>query len=213
MLGFLGSAHCLGMCGGLSAALGLNTQQGKLGLLLAYNLARICSYMGAGLIVGSLGFWLSQTLGAAVFLRYLAASMLVMMGLYLGAWFNGIHYVEKLGQHLWKRLQPLANRLLPVHTAGDAFLIGLVWGWLPCGLVYSALIWASAEASVLGSVGIMLFFGLGTLPSMLTTGYFAKQLSDVLRATWLRSSAGVLMILFGLWSMPITQQLALQVFS
>lgn len=214
LLGFLGSAHCVGMCGGLSAALGLNTLPGhspsspqisSFYKLMAYNIGRITSYCFAGLIVGSLGFWLAQQLSALSILRYLAALMLILMGLYLGQWFNGIAFTEKLGHYLWKLIQPLGRRFLPVENVRDAFFIGLVWGWLPCGLVYSALVWASLEASIHGAMLVMLFFGLGTLPSMLTTGLFAQQIASLIKQSWFRKSSAALMIVFGLWSMPIIQ--------
>jgi uncharacterized protein len=226
MLGFFGSAHCLGMCGGLASALGLNTApptkniiathnrssqtSGHPLFLLAYNIGRISSYCMAGLIVGSLGFWLSKQLAALEVLRYLAASMLILMGLYLGQWFNGILWTEKLGSKLWPYIQPLSKRFIPIKSLKDAFFVGIVWGWLPCGLVYSALIWASLEASTLGSALIMLAFGLGTLPSMLASGLFAQQLSGFIRQLWFRSTAALLMITFGLWSMPIIQRLVYQ---
>jgi sulfite exporter TauE/SafE len=210
LLGFLGSAHCLGMCGGLSSALGLNTQQSSTTsnfptLLLAYNIGRIFSYCIAGLIVGAAGFWLSQQLATFTLLRYLAGGMLILMGLYIAQWFNGIAFTEKLGSKLWPFIQPLGKRFMPVKSIRDAICIGMVWGWLPCGLVYSALIWASLEASVSGAMLIMLFFGIGTLPAMLATGYFAQELGKFIKQRWFRSSAGLMMISFGIHSLPIVQ--------
>jgi sulfite exporter TauE/SafE len=211
MLGFLGSAHCLGMCGGLASVLGLNTQpngdsQNRASFLLSYNIGRILSYCIAGLIVGNVGFWLSKQLAALEILRYLAGAMLILMGLYLGQWFNGILWTEKLGSKLWPYIQPLSTRFLPIRSINDALIVGMVWGWLPCGLVYSALIWASAEASILGSATIMLAFGLGTLPSMLASGLFAQKLANTIRKRWFRSCAGLMMIVFGIWSLPVIQQ-------
>jgi len=210
LLGFLGSTHCLGMCGGLSSALGLNTQHSPKTstfptLLLAYNIGRIISYCTAGLIVGAAGFWLSQQLATFTLLRYLAGVMLILMGLYLAQWFNGIAFTEKLGSKLWPFIQPLGKRFMPVRSVQDAVCIGMVWGWLPCGLVYSALIWASLEASMSGAMLIMLFFGIGTLPAMLATGYFAKELGKFIKQRWFRSSAGLMMITFGIYSLPIVQ--------
>ena len=139
LLGLLGSAHCLGMCGGLVSALGLKQQQAsKPGYLLAYNLGRILSYTIAGLIVGLFGFWLSRQLGAAGFLRYFAAIMLILLGLYIGQWFNGLAPIEKIGGRLWQKIQPLATRYLPIRSNRAALVVGMIWGWLPCGLVYSA---------------------------------------------------------------------------
>ena len=210
LLGFLGSTHCLGMCGGLSSALGLNTQSSSATptfptFLLAYNLGRIFSYCIAGLIVGAAGFWLSQKLATFTLLRYLAGVMLILMGLYLAQWFNGIAFTEKLGSKLWPFIQPLGKRFMPVSSIRDAVCIGMVWGWLPCGLVYSALIWASLEASMSGAMLIMLFFGIGTLPAMLATGYFAQELGKFIKQRWFRSSAGLMMITFGIYSLPFVQ--------
>jgi len=212
------------MCGGLASALGLHSRPSPLLIttdlnppdaidlnqspfvrLFSYNLGRILSYCIAGIVVGSLGFWLSKQLGSSQILRYLAATMLILMGLYLGQWFNGIAFTEKVGSVLWRFIQPLGKRFMPVRSVKDALLVGMVWGWLPCGLVYSALIWASAEASLLGSALIMLCFGLGTLPSMLATGYFAQQLAHVIQNKAFRASSGLLMISFGIWSLPIIQ--------
>ncbi len=210
-LGLLGSGHCLGMCGGLSSALGLNAGTNKATSLinpqiLAYNLGRILSYSVAGIIVGSIGFWLSKNLSSLVILRYMAAVMLILMGLYLGKWFNGIIYTEKLGKVLWPFIQPLSKRFIPVKNTKDALLVGMVWGWLPCGLVYSALIWASLESSVSGSMLIMMSFGMGTLPAMLATGIFAQKFNQFIRKPWFRSASGCMMIAFGIWSLPIVQQ-------
>lgn len=217
MLGLLGSGHCIGMCGGLSSALGLNTQPLKKNQttsgplidkhILAYNIGRITSYTLAGLIIGSLGFLLSQQLSALIILRYMAAIMLILMGLYLGKWFNGIIYAEKLGKYLWPFIQPLSARFIPIRSTKDALFVGMIWGWLPCGLVYSALIWASLESSVTGSGLIMLCFGLGTLPAMLATGMFAQQLNHFIKRPWFRQVSGSLMISFGIWSLPIIQKL------
>lgn len=204
MLGLLGSGHCLAMCGGLASALSLNSPSES--RILAYNLGRITSYSLAGLIVGSLGFWLSQHLSAFNVLRYLAAIMLVLLGLYLAKWFNGLIYAEKLGHYLWPKIQPLTKHFMPISSVKDAFVVGMVWGWLPCGLVYSALIWASLESSLTGSMLIMLSFGLGTLPAMLATGLFAQQLNSFLKRTSVRQISGLLMILFGIWTLPIVQQ-------
>lgn len=216
LLGLLGSGHCLGMCGGLSSALGLNAAPRKQSLItkhtpfnlnvLAYNLGRISSYTLAGMIVGLFGFWLSQQLAGLAFLRYASAIMLILMGLYLGKWFNGIIYTEKLGKLLWPYLQPLAKKFIPIHSFKDAYIVGTIWGWLPCGLVYSALIWASLETSPFGSMLIMLCFGLGTLPAMLATGLFAQKFNNFIRKPWFRNTAASLMILFGIISLPLIQR-------
>lgn len=194
------------MCGGISSALGLNSAEHPESRILAYNLGRIFSYSLAGLIVGTLGFWLSQNLAAFDALRYLAALMLILLGLYLGKWFNGLIYFEKLGHQLWPLIQPLSKRFIPIRSMKDALLVGMIWGWLPCGLVYSALIWASLESHSVASMLIMLCFGLGTLPAMLATGLFAQSVNRFVKKVWFRQTASGLMILFGLWTLPVVQQ-------
>lgn len=214
LLGLLGSGHCLMMCGGLSSALGLNmpAKPAATQYILAYNTGRIISYTLAGLIVGSLGFWFSKQLASLDILRYLAGMMLILLGLYLGKWFNGLIYIEKTGHWLWPKIQPLSKRFMPVRSVRDAIMVGMVWGWLPCGLVYSALIWASLESHMLASASIMLFFGLGTLPAMLATGLFAQRFNQFVRKAWFRQGSSILMICFGIWTFPVIQHAILSVF-
>lgn len=210
MIGLLGGAHCVGMCGGIVGALTFAVspeQRGALRitpLLLGYNLGRILSYTLAGALFGLLGGWLAgQHTALGLGLRIFAGLMLIAMGLYMAGWWFGLVRIEGLGRHLWKRLQPLGQRLLPVRTAGQALLYGMVWGWLPCGLVYSVLVWSASAASLTDGALLMASFGLGTLPAMLATGYFAQQLSKLQGSRPVRRVAGVLLILFGLWTLPL----------
>ncbi len=205
MLGLLGGAHCITMCGGLASALGMQTARsagGPLPLIICYNLGRLISYSLAGLILGLAGLWLSQQVLGLQVLRTLAGIMLILMGCYLGQWFNGLMFTEKLGQWLWRYISPLGKNFLPVRNARSALMVGLVWGWLPCGLVYSALVYASMQAHPAGSALTMLAFGAGTLPAMLLTGFFAQQLKALIQRSWVRQVSGVAMILFGLWTLP-----------
>jgi len=159
IIGLLGGVHCFGMCGGIMNALTFAIpssetngsqrsvwQQGR--TLLLYNLGRIFSYSVAGAIIGSLGWWLqgSNTVAMLV-LRVIAGLMLIAMGLYLAGWWRGLVRLEQAGGHLWKYLQPLGNRLIPVTRPWQALLLGSVWGWLPCGLVYSTLVLAATSGS------------------------------------------------------------------
>lgn len=204
MLGLLGSGHCLGMCGGLMGALSLAARPGQRGrwpLLLCYNLGRVLSYALAGLILGSLGLAVAET-PAITALRTLAALLLIAMGLYLAGWWHGLTAVEALGRGLWRYLQPLARRFLPVRTLLQAVALGSVWGWLPCGLVYSALLWSAAQGNAFHSAALMLAFGLGTCPLMLATGLASQGLRRWLGQRGVRRAAGLLVLGFGLWSLP-----------
>lgn len=205
ILGLLGGGHCLGMCGGLMSALTLaipaERRAQRFQLLLAYNLGRIFSYAAAGLLLGLAG-WALNNSPAAMLLRIIAALLLIAMGLYLAGWWSGLTRIEALGRGLWRYIQPLTRRFMPVTNWPRALILGGLWGWLPCGLVYSTLLWASSQGNALDSAALMLAFGLGTLPVLLATGMAAERLSALLRERGVRMAGGVLVILFGLWTLP-----------
>ncbi|MDR2838914.1 MAG: sulfite exporter TauE/SafE family protein, partial [Azonexus sp.] len=141
LVGLLGGVHCVGMCGGIVSALSLGGP-GRWSLHLAYNGGRLVSYAAAGALAGGVG---AASLGLGgqwpvrLALYLLANLMLVALGLYLLGVTRALAFTERAGQHLWRRLQPLTRRFLPARTVAQAFPLGLLWGWLPCGLVYSAL--------------------------------------------------------------------------
>jgi sulfite exporter TauE/SafE len=203
-LGLISSAHCIGMCGGIMGALTMaipaEARHRRLRLLLSYNFGRIASYtlMGAlvGLLASGLGHW-----SAATGLRIVAGVLLITMGLYLADWWRGLVYLERGGRYLWAYLQPLGKGLLPVRNAPQALLLGMVWGWLPCGLVYSALAYAMVQAHPAWAAAIMLAFGLGTLPAVLATGLLAQQLTAILQRRQIRTVFALLIMVFGVWTL------------
>ncbi|AXM98651.1 sulfite exporter TauE/SafE family protein [Pseudomonas plecoglossicida] len=205
VLGLLGGGHCLGMCGGLMGALTLAIppeQRGRRArLLLAYNLGRILSYACAGLLLGLAG-WAVASSPAALALRVVAALLLIAMGLYLAGWWSGLTRIEALGRGLWRHVQPVASRLLPVSSLPRALLLGALWGWLPCGLVYSTLLWAASQGNAGYSAALMLAFGVGTLPVLVATGLAAERVNRLLRRRSVRMAGGLLVILFGMWTLP-----------
>jgi len=205
VLGLLGGGHCLGMCGGLMGALTLaippEQRARRFRLLLAYNLGRVLSYSLAGLLLGLAG-WAIASGPLATALRILAGLLLISMGLYLAGWWSGLTRIEALGRGLWKHIQPIAGRLLPVSSLPRALLLGTLWGWLPCGLVYSTLLWAASQGDALDSAALMLAFGLGTWPVLLATGLAAERLTALLRRRGVRIAGGLLVMLFGLWTLP-----------
>lgn len=205
ILGLLGGGHCLGMCGGLMGALTIAIppeQRGRrLRLLLAYNLGRILSYACAGLLLGLAG-WAVASSPAALGLRVVAALLLIAMGLYLAGWWSGLTRIEALGRGLWRHIQPIASRLLPVSSLPRALLLGALWGWLPCGLVYSTLLWAASQGNAGYSAALMLAFGVGTWPVLLATGLAAERVNILLKRRSVRVAGGMLVMLFGIWTMP-----------
>lgn len=206
MVGLLGGGHCAGMCGGIVGAVSMSLPgaRPRLPFLLAYNGGRILSYTLAGVLAGALGassFFLGHILPIQKILYGLSSVMLVLLGLYLAGVWHGVTYVERLGSVLWRQLQPLSKRLLPVRSPWQAILLGAVWGWLPCGLVYSVLVAALAAGNALQGGLLMLAFGLGTLPTLLAMGMAAVKLKKVLQQGWLRKLSGLAVILFGLFGL------------
>ena len=212
LAGLFGSLHCIGMCGGLvgmfrqaqSVGNGEATQPPSFLQALPYwllsNGGRIGSYMAAGALAGALG-------GAATGIfkpehvqnigLMLSGGFLVALGLYLAGWWQGLVYLEKLGGGLWQRIQPRLSRLLTRRGWHKSLLIGIMWGWLPCGLVYSMLVWSMTIATPLVGASIMLAFGLGTLPMLLGLAALSENLDRLRRNRTVRQLLGAIIIAFG----------------
>jgi hypothetical protein len=139
-------------------------------------------------------------MGGGVILRVLAGALLIAMGLYLADWWRGLTKLEALGRYLWVYLQPVSKRLMPVNSLPKALMLGAVWGWLPCGLVYAALAMAMTQPAPLLAGSAMLAFGLGTLPAVLAAGIATQTLTSVLQRRGVRWGLAVIIILFGCWT-------------
>lgn len=204
LLGLFSTVHCIAMCGSVIGALTLSlpveireSQRRMLPFVFNYNVGRILSYGVAGVIVGLLSSPLTQ-INAHWFLRILSVIVMVSMGLYLAGWFPKFARAEKLGAPVWRLLQPIGQKLLPVRSFSQAFLLGMVWGWLPCGLVYAALAVAATAGDPVKGGLVMLAFGAGTLPAVMGAGLFTGMLSSLARSKKLRQVAGVLIILMAI---------------
>lgn len=203
LIGLLGGTHCVGMCGGIVGALSMGSGT-SLPLQLGYNAGRIASYALAGTLAGALGgasLVLSGQLPVRIILFVLANMMLVALGLYLMGLTRALAFSERFGLRLWRHVQPLTRRFLPARTVAQAFPLGVLWGWLPCGLVYSALVTALSSGSALRGAGLMLAFGLGTLPNLLLAGLLAARLNEYLIRPVVRVAAGLLVLGFGFWGL------------
>ena len=207
LVGLLGATHCLGMCGGIVGALtsGLsddtrNSRARLLAAQLAYNTGRILSYGVAGVLAGLLGrqATLMGLTGGTPVGGIIAAVIMILLGLYLGGWWQALQWLERPGAQLWRHIEPLGRRFIPVRHPGQALLLGLVWGWLPCGMVYSVLALALASGSGTEGGAIMLFFGVATLPIMLTMGIAFSSLGRWVRDIRVRKVAGIVVILMGI---------------
>jgi sulfite exporter TauE/SafE len=225
MVGVLGSVHCAGMCGGIVGALSVAPPAGRafpvpvavngvapmrpaLPNVLAYNLGRIGSYMTAGALAGALGQGIGQGAGALARLPALQAGgywmanlMLAMLGLYLMDAWRGLARLEQGGQIVWRHVAPLLRRLQPGRAGfgpGRMLAAGALWGWLPCGMVYSVLVTAMLSGSAIRGALVMLAFGLGTLPMLLGLGLAGARLRGLLRVRGVRLACGALVLGFGL---------------
>jgi sulfite exporter TauE/SafE len=215
--GFLSGVHCLGMCGGIvgafasvgpSAPVAPRPRRAsfarELARQLAFNAGRIASYSVAGAIAGALGgagSALAGVLSWQVALYVLANLMLVLVGLYLAGASAWLGRAETIGAPLWRRLQPLAARLLPARTLPQSIAAGLVWGWLPCGLVYAALAAAVLTGSPVRGALAMAAFGLGTLPNLLAAGLAAARLRAFAARRGVRLAAGGVVLGFGVFGL------------
>ncbi|MEA3278475.1 MAG: sulfite exporter TauE/SafE family protein [Pseudomonadota bacterium] len=211
LVGLLGGVHCVGMCGGIVGTLTMGLpREARLGLArlfpyqLAYNVGRMAGYTLAGALMGALGTLAVQAMPiqyAQRGLYALAAVFMILLGLYLGGWWRGLARIERLGAGLWRRLEPLGRRLLPVRSPLGALGLGFIWAWIPCGLVYSVLIWAVSAGSAFDGALLMLAFGLGTLPNLLGMGMLAGAAARFTDQVWIRQAAGVLVLGFGLYAL------------
>ena len=211
VVGLLSTIHCIGMCGGLVGAMTMSLspdiRQNQLKLTqytFAYNLGRIISYMIAGLLVGLLGqvfkdfIMPEQGIGL---LRLIASIMIIAMGFYIAGWFPQFSRIEKIGVPVWSLLQPLGQRLLPVDKIWKAYFFGMVWGWLPCGLVYYMLLMSPANDGAINSALFMLAFGLGTLIPMMSVGFLTGKITQFRNSKRIRHLSGILLIIMGIISL------------
>ena len=210
LIGLLGGTHCVGMCGGIVSALTVNTvrlpgeSRREWPLHLAYNIGRISSYTLAGAAmgaIGTVGMLFNDILPIQLGLYVAANLMLIALGLYLTGFTRALSGVEQLGHRLWARIQPLTRRFLPARTVAQALPLGLLWGFLPCGLVYSVLATALVTGAAERGAMLMLAFGLGTLPNLLLAGLLLKRLKDLVRNRAVRTGSGLVVLAFGVYGL------------
>jgi sulfite exporter TauE/SafE len=210
LIGLLGGVHCVGMCGGIVSALSIQipdpaVQPGPAWPVhLTYNLGRIVSYAIAGALmgaIGSLGLLLNNWLPVQMILYVTANLMMMALGLYLTGVTQMLAFTERAGQWLWRRVQPATRRFLPVRGIVQAFPVGMLWGWLPCGLVYSVLTMTLLSGSATRGAATMLAFGLGTLPNLMLAGFLLARFRRVIQGRALRLGSGLIVLGFGLWGL------------
>lgn len=199
VMGLLGSTHCLGMCGGITVTINASAAEEKrVQLAMVYQLARIKSYALLGLSVGWIGGVFDRWTSWPV-LPLLSGVLLLMLGLYMLKFWNLLVYLEKAGWLIWRYIAPLQKRFFPIRYYSQALILGLLWGFLPCGLVYSALMLAATTGDATQGALSMFAFGLGTLPMMLAIGFFSRQLMNIFKKPTTQKLMGLIFFVWGIW--------------
>jgi len=210
IMGIFSSMHCIGMCGSIIGTLTLslspeirNHKKRLVPFVFNYNFGRITSYTIAGALMGGiellLTFPLGDTHGHRV-LQIISAAIMAGAGFYIAGWFPRYAYIEKTGVYFWKKLEPYGRKLIPVKSLTNAYLFGMVWGWLPCGLVYAALALAATTGDISKSALTMLAFGLGTLPAVMGVGIMTQVLARLSKMKRFKQVIGLLMIILSLFA-------------
>jgi uncharacterized protein len=208
LAGFLGSGHCFAMCGGLAAALGMRARIAgashsvTLRNIAAYQVGRVGGYTLAGALIGFFGTSLQSAVNLpnlATGVRVASGVLLVLIAIRILWGWNGLAIFERIGARLWTTLQPMAKHAAGHGEISGSLLLGLVWGWLPCGLVYSMLLFAALSGSAWRGAALMLAFGVGTLPAILSSGVVATHFQALFSRNWARPASGVLLFAFGVW--------------
>lgn len=201
LLGLMGAGHCLAMCGGIISSLSASSQganpKTNWWFVVVYQIGRISSYTLFGLIAGFIGFQFKQVSPLPI-LQIASSLLLIAMALYISQIWMGLSYLEKVGKKFWNLISPLAKHLLPVVSPKQAFILGSLWGWLPCGLVYTSLGYALSLANSFQSALFMLLFGLGTLPATLLAGSTSLGFKRVLNNKLIRWSVAAGFMAFGI---------------
>lgn len=196
LLALAGAGHCLGMCGGISLSLSMAVPESSRrgyrlwGWQLLFASGRVCTYVLLGALAGGLGDGVLRVLPAAGPLAWLLAAVLMLMvALMLLGRDVGLARLENAGLWVWRRVQPLTVPLVPVQRASQALRLGLLWGLLPCGLLYTALALSVSTGTALNGAVVMLVFGLVTVPPVAAGGVATGLLSILRRSGWRRLAA------------------------
>lgn len=199
--GLLGSAHCFGMCAGISGLFAINANvqalRTQVPKAISYNVGRVLTYAVLGVIVGVLGKGAVDSipaLGPPV--RLASGILIILVGLQVAFNWRILAPLESAGARIWQRIAPAAKGLVPVETIPQALGLGLIWGWLPCGLVYSVLLLAATTTDATAGGLVMIAFGLGTMPAMVATGVSASKIAQFMSSR--RLGAGLLIVVLGL---------------
>ena len=204
LIGLVGSPHCIGMCGGIVSLFTMAGAQnrasiGSLSYNMVFQFGRVSCYALLGTLAGLAGsLALDSHAGFINKLHWASLILLIGIALSIIGWWNPYSIIEKAGGKLWKKIQPLGKHILPINSKAKAYALGLVWGFLPCGLIYSTLAWSATAGNPGTSALLMVFFGLGTMPALLGIGSFAGELKTQMQRTAPKYMLALLLIVIGL---------------
>lgn len=201
-IGLSSSGHCLMMCGGIASSLSSNVKQHafwpRMSRTLLFHLGRISCYASLGFIIGDvLRIVVGVSPTAVFYSRLLTGVMLIVIGFYVLGFGRVARFIEARMAFVWQKLQPVVRQFIGAESYGDAYVIGYLWGFLPCGIIYSTLLWASSQVGGTSAAVLMLFFGLGTIPALFASSVFVQKLLT----GHSKKVMGVALIVFGLWTM------------
>jgi uncharacterized protein len=205
--GIAGSSHCFAMCGGMASAIGLRirattpSQLRAIQLAALYHVGRVGGYALVGAVAGTFGHtghWVANMGEVEGLLRIAAGMVTLLIAVRVIHGANLLAPLERVGARLWRGVHPLLRRASLSTQWYGGLLVGLLWGWLPCGLVYSMLLVALTSSSPAHGAGVMTAFGAGTLPLLLMSTALTSRL-PISSSAWLRRASGALLVVCGLW--------------
>lgn len=206
IIGLVGNIHCLGMCSGIILLLSLNLSENKknekLLYQIYYNTGRIIGYLIINVIAFTLGIIIIKTLGIenTKFLKLISGITLILISTYLISSINLIKKFEQFGSKIWIQIKKITKIIIPVKNPIQAIILGILWANIPCGLVYSTLIWSISSGSIVKSLTLMILFGLGTLPSMLGLGFISTKTKKIVNSKFFKIVSFFILISLGFFN-------------
>lgn len=207
LMGLTGSAHCLTMCGSLSVALGFSIPKHKSFWLYALfvSFGRVFGYGVIGLTANVIAqSILVASNGHILYLSILSGVLMIGIGLHISGLSSVIVRIEVIGRFIDKALTPIKQKIMPIDSLGKCLLYGLLWGFLPCGLVYTALSLALVSPTPGAAFGVMVVFGFTTIPAVVGMTIFSRQLTKIFNNQIIKLLLGAIISCVGLFQIYVS---------
>lgn len=199
LAGLFGSTHCLGMCGGIVGLLHAQIPAGRGALAIGFHIGRISSYLAIGLLATGIGMLPAAAVpdAAPQLMRWLLGAVIVLMAVYIALPGHIRDLAGQFAAPLTRRMMPVFAKFLPVRSLDNAIGLGLLWGMLPCGLLYTVIATAVLLADPVATTGMILAFGIGTVPLLLGGGLLMLRFRSAVSRPGLRWLAAALLATTG----------------